>query len=163
MTGLVLVTCDRAFAPGGDAPEWVHLLSERLVTGRDGRDFDLQDPAALILAFQSSGIDLPIDYKHQSENADAKANGPVPAAGWIKELKLESGKLWGRVDWTATAREMIPSAKVLAAGIPLSRPRLSQPSENQGDCQAERCGPCPHPESAFDRPCQTGKQHDPCN
>ena len=107
MTGLVLATCDRAFAPGGDAPQWVHLLSEGLETGRDGRDFDLQDPAALILAFQSSGIDLPIDYEHQSENSDAKMNGPVPAAGWIKELKLDDGKLWGRVEWTATAREMI--------------------------------------------------------
>ena len=107
MTGLSLATCDRAFAPGGDAPQWVHLLSEGMETGRDGRDFDLQDPAALILAFQSSGIDLPIDYEHQSENADAKANGPVPAAGWIKELKLDDGKLWGRVEWTATAREMI--------------------------------------------------------
>ena len=107
MSPLSLATCDRAFAPGGDAPEWVHLLTEGPETGRDGREFDLQDPAALILAFQSNGIDLPIDYEHQSENPDAKLNGPVPAAGWIKELKLESGKLWGRVAWTATAREMI--------------------------------------------------------
>ena len=107
MSPLSLATCDRAFAPGADVPEWVHLLSEGLETGRDGREFDLQDPAALILAFQASGIDLPIDYEHQSENPDAKLNGPVPAAGWIKELKLEQGKLWGRVAWTATAREMI--------------------------------------------------------
>lgn len=32
MTGLSLATCDRAFAPGGDAPQWVHLLSEGMET-----------------------------------------------------------------------------------------------------------------------------------
>jgi phage I-like protein len=31
----------------------------------------------------------------------------VPAAGWIKELKADDSGLWGRVEWTATAREMI--------------------------------------------------------
>ena len=40
--------------------------------------------------------------------------GPVPAAGWIKELKVATNGLWGRPDltnvWTARASEMI-SAK----------------------------------------------------
>lgn len=31
----------------------------------------------------------------------------MPAAGWIKELKAAAGGLWGRVEWTATAAEMI--------------------------------------------------------
>jgi len=107
MRGLVSGTCDRALAPGGDAPEWVHLFPEGHMTGRDGREFDLADPGALLLAFQSGGVDLPIDYAHQNDRPEARGNGPVPAAGWIKELKLAAGGLWGRVEWTATARELI--------------------------------------------------------
>lgn len=34
-------------------------------------------------------------------------NGPVPAAGWIKELRVSDDGLWGRVDWTDTARDLI--------------------------------------------------------
>jgi len=107
MTGLAVATCDRAFAPEGAAPVWVHLFPEGQMTGRDGRMFDLADPAALVLAFQSGGIDLPIDYEHQNDVPEAKLHGPVPAAGWIKELKADAGGLWGRVEWTATAAEMI--------------------------------------------------------
>lgn len=107
MKGLLSATCDRALAPGGAAPEWVHLLPEGHIKGRDGRDFELADPGALVLAFQSGGIDLPIDYEHQNDKPEAKLSGPVPAAGWIKELKAAAGGLWGRVEWTATAAEMI--------------------------------------------------------
>lgn len=112
MTGLVLATCDRALGPnfadgGGTAPEWVHLLPEGKMTGRDGRSFELADAPGLLLAFQSSGVDLPVDYEHQNDRPEAKLSGPVPAAGWIKELKADESGLWGRVEWTATAREMI--------------------------------------------------------
>ncbi len=33
------------------------------MTGRDGREFDLVDPAPIVLAFQSRGIDLPINWR----------------------------------------------------------------------------------------------------
>lgn len=99
--------CDRALAPGGGAPEWVHLFPAGKMTGRDGRQFELADPAALCLDFQSLGVDLPIDYGHQNDRPEAKLAGPVPAAGRIKELRADDSGLWGRVEWTATAREMI--------------------------------------------------------
>ncbi len=107
MTGLSLATCDLALPPGR-APEWVHLIpGSREIKGRDGRVWELFDPAALVLAFQSNGIDLPIDYEHQNDNPEAKLKGPVPAAGWIKELRAEDSGIWGRVEWTATAAELI--------------------------------------------------------
>lgn len=107
MTNLSLATCDVPLPPGS-APEWVQLLPGRgAVKGRDGREWELVDPGAVVLAFQSNGADLPIDYEHQNDNPLAKLNGPVPAAGWIKEMRADDGGVWGRVEWTATAAEMI--------------------------------------------------------
>ena len=97
--------CDLASAKG--APEWVHLLPLGHMQGRDGREFDLADPGGLILAFQANGADLPVDYEHQNDKPEARLNGPVRAAGWIKELQVREDGLWGRVEWTATAAEMI--------------------------------------------------------
>ena len=108
MSRLLTATCDRPLPPDGDAPEWVHLLpAGRTVAGRDGRAWELGDPAGVVLAFQAAGVDLPVDYEHQNDKPEAKLSGPVPAAGWIKDLKAEPSGIWGRVEWTATARELI--------------------------------------------------------
>lgn len=74
------------------------------VKGRDGRAWTLDDPDALIAAFNANGADLPVDYEHQGERP---ATGPVPAAGWIKALTRTASGIWGRVEWTARARELI--------------------------------------------------------
>lgn len=100
-------TCDRALPPSGGAPEWVHLIPAGRMAARDGRKFDLVDPAAVILDFEQRGVDLPIDYEHQMDTPAARLKGPVPAAGWIKELAHDETGLWGRVEWTATARDLI--------------------------------------------------------
>ena len=107
MRGLTLATCDRALPPAGGAPEWVHILPAGHIVSRDGREFDLPDPAALVLDFQNRGLDLVIDYEHQNDIPAAKLKGPVPAAGWIKELAADETGIWGRVEWTETARNMI--------------------------------------------------------
>jgi phage I-like protein len=104
---LTLATCDNASPPGGDAPEWVHLLPAGNMQGRDGRAYSLPDPAGLIFDFQERGIDLPVDDEHQNDKPETKLRGPVPAAGWIKELAHNASGLWGRVEGTATARQMI--------------------------------------------------------
>jgi len=92
MTALVPGTCDPALAPG--APEWVQLFPDGPINGRDGRSWELPDPDAPVAAFQSGSIDLPVDFGHANDNPDARLNGPVPAAGWIKELRADAG-LWG--------------------------------------------------------------------
>jgi len=86
----------------------VHRLpAGKHIKARDGREYRLLDPGAIILDFEERAVDLPIDYEHQTMRAKAGDKGPVPAAGWIKELRQEASGLWGRVDWTATARELI--------------------------------------------------------
>lgn len=95
---------------GADAPpsppEWVHLVPAGAFSGRDGRGPYTLDAAAVLAAFEQSGIDLPIDYEHQTLEASDKA-GPVPAAGWIKALEARDDGLWGRVEWTPRAAELI--------------------------------------------------------
>lgn len=100
-------TCDRELTPAntsGQAPEWVHLIPLGEMVGRDGRVFKLTNPQALLDSFTHNGADLPVDYDHQNDKPIA---GPVPAAGWIKELCVKKDGIWGRVEWTATANEMI--------------------------------------------------------
>lgn len=81
MNGLKMATCDNAPPPDGGAPEWVRLFPNGHMVARDGRQFDLADPAAVIAAFENNGADLPIDYEHQADKPEAKLKGPIPAAG----------------------------------------------------------------------------------
>lgn len=91
-----------AFTP----PEWVHLIPAGTFSGRDGRGPYHLDAESVLAAFTAGGIDLPFDYDHQSLSADDKA-GPVPAAGWIKELQAREDGLFGRVEWTPRAVELL--------------------------------------------------------
>ncbi|MEO1750716.1 phage protease [Thiofaba sp. EF100] len=91
---------DAAFAP----PEWVHLIPAGVFSGRDGRGPFRLDAEAVIKAFAAYGADLPVDYEHQSLSAEEKA-GPVPAAGWIKELQAREDGIWARVEWTPAAAQ----------------------------------------------------------
>ena len=88
-------------------PEWVHLVPIGDIDARDGRKFSLHDPDAVIHAFQSAKVDLPIDYEHQVDTKSGERSGPVPAAGWIKELAARADGLWGRVEWTGKASDLI--------------------------------------------------------
>lgn len=102
-----IATCDREIG-AGSVPEWVHLLPLGEIKARDGRRFRLSNPANILAKFQQNAVDLPIDYEHQNDREERGA-GPFPAAGWIKELDIRSDGLWGRVEWTARASELIGS------------------------------------------------------
>jgi phage I-like protein len=52
--------------------------------------------------FRSRGVDLVIDYEHQSLQGER-----APAAGWIKDLEARPDGLWARVDWTQQARDYL--------------------------------------------------------
>ncbi len=98
-------TFDRELAgTSGNVPDWVHLLPLGEIKGRDGREFLLESPQVVVEAFNTAAVDLAVDYEHQSAKP---AVGPVPAAGWIKELVATATGIWGRVEWTAKARQMI--------------------------------------------------------
>jgi phage I-like protein len=99
-------------APGekvAAAPEWIELLPAGVFYGRDGRGpFRLDDPTTVIestIALQMNA-GLPIDYDHATDFG-APEGRPAPAAGWIRELEVRGGAVWGRVEWTARAANSI--------------------------------------------------------
>jgi phage I-like protein len=49
---------------------------------------------------------LPIDYDHATDFG-APEGRPAPAAGWIRELEVRGGAVWGRVEWTVRAASSI--------------------------------------------------------
>ena len=89
-------------------PEWVELIPAGAFFGRDGRGPYTLDANAVMESFRRGGIDLPIDYDHQTLTA-AEHAGPVPVAGWIDTLEVRDGALWGRVRWTDEAARLIAS------------------------------------------------------
>lgn len=108
-TQLALNTDLSATVSDGKAPEWVELIpSGPSVTGRDGRQwlFDEQAGTLVQSSFLGRAIDLPIDWEHATQHRASKGES-APAAGWIKQLELRNGALWGLVDWTPRASEQV--------------------------------------------------------
>jgi phage I-like protein len=91
------------------APEWIELLPAGVFYGRDGRGpFRLDDPTAVIASTTALQMNagIPIDYDHATDFG-APEGRPAPAAGWIRELEVRGGAVWGRVEWTARAQRSI--------------------------------------------------------
>lgn len=108
-TQLALNTDLSATVSNGKAPEWVELIPPGPnVTGRDGRQwlFDEQAGTLVQSSFLGRAIDLPIDWEHATQHRASKGES-APAAGWIKQLELRNGALWGLVDWTPRASEQV--------------------------------------------------------
>jgi len=72
----------------------------------EGAEPFLVDDSAMdraIERFRARGLDMVIDYEHQTEGGDR-----APAAGWIKRLENRADRgLWAVVEWTERAREYL--------------------------------------------------------
>ncbi len=97
-------------AEAGEVPGWVRLLPLGEVPLGDDREplwVDGEALAAMVAHFEARGLDLVVDYEHQTLSGQK-----APAAGWIRELEIRiAGEtpatqdgLWARVEWTAMAR-----------------------------------------------------------
>lgn len=93
----------------GQAPAEIEIMPAGRIETRpnDSRDsFVNRDPEAVVAATRELRLDLPVDYDHQIEYS--RENGrPAPAAGWIKNLFVRAGAIWGKVEWTERARAHI--------------------------------------------------------
>ncbi|KPA90612.1 Mu-like prophage I protein [Pseudomonas asplenii] len=110
-TLLALNTDLSATVSDGKAPDWVELIpSGPMVSGRDGRQWLFDDQAGVLVRsnFDSRSIDLPIDWEHATQHRAAKGE-EAPASGWIKQLDIRAGALWGLVDWTPRGSDQVGS------------------------------------------------------
>ena len=92
---------------------------------KDGRRFSIsdQDLRNMVGNFEKRKNEmLVIDYEHASEQPQVAQGGPVPAAGWIHSLFVDSGSdtakvrssedlLKALVEWTPEAKELIGSGQ----------------------------------------------------
>ena len=87
--------------PAGDPPDWVELLPLGTIEARDGRKWTMRDAAPVLAATAAyrGSHDILIDYDHAAEDDDKAA----PAAGWISDLEVRDGAIYGRTTWTERA------------------------------------------------------------
>jgi len=101
------LVCDEA---GAAALTTVLLMPDGQVKSSSG-DF-VVDPdsfAEMATEFKRRGIDIVIDYEHQTlTEYNSRPDGQAPAAGWIKKLHYEKGRgVVATVEWNAEASEAI--------------------------------------------------------
>lgn len=84
-------------------PKEIKLFPLGLVKSQKG-DFlvDTESYHSILNHFKAHGVDIPIDYEHQTLQ-DVQA----PAAGWIKDLSLKTDGVYAAVEWTARAAQYL--------------------------------------------------------
>ena len=100
-----MVSPDVSQGQGASQPEWIRVLPLGRVELADQREpfvVTVASLAAMVEAFRSRGVDLVIDYEHQSLQGER-----APAAGWVKDLEARTDGLWARVEWTQQARDYL--------------------------------------------------------
>lgn len=86
-------------------PEWIHLVPYGQWGGHSVGPFEVTPAvgAQILANFERGGIDLVIDYEHQTI-ATMENGQPAPAAGWVDQLQLRDDGVWGHVrEWTPRA------------------------------------------------------------
>ncbi|MCL2267341.1 MAG: phage protease [Treponema sp.] len=91
-----------------EIPSRIMLVpSDRIVKGRDSREWKNNNPKQAALNSNVRLPMLPIDENH-STDLSAPKGGASPAFGWMKNLCAdESGAIWADVEWTERGREAV--------------------------------------------------------
>ncbi|HJU10758.1 MAG TPA: phage protease [Candidatus Binataceae bacterium] len=96
-----------------NAPEWIELIPAGKFSAADGRGpFENADPDSVVAASLAKmpPVGLVLDYDHSTDLA-APEGRPAPAAGWLKQFKVDNGAIFARVEWTIDAAEAIKARK----------------------------------------------------
>lgn len=86
--------------------QWAQLLpAGPRIDARDGRWWTF-DPQTVIAAFRTNSGPLAVDYEH-AQDLVAPSGNLAPAAGWIVGMEERDGSLWGNIEWTEKAAQLI--------------------------------------------------------
>jgi hypothetical protein len=102
-----------SLADGEAKPVWIQIAKPGLFKGHPSGPFELNEKVfgEIVRNFNATeNRAVAIDFEHASEADPTSGSIPVegaPAQGWIKELKVQGGNLWGLVEWGQRAREYI--------------------------------------------------------
>lgn len=96
---------------GANVPAEFQVFPAGVVEIQGEKPFTVDQAAidAVIRKFEERGIDMVIDFEHQTEGGEwSSPDGTAPAAGWIKRLvnRGEAG-LWAVAEWTDRARQYL--------------------------------------------------------
>ena len=83
---------------------WIHVAMPGTWKGHDAGEFTLtrDDFATIIANFEHQKNDIPLDWEHATEWA-----AQAPAAGWVKQLRLQGDNLWAFVELGKKAASQI--------------------------------------------------------
>lgn len=85
------------------APKWIRVVPSGTVRTVSYPPFQVDRGVMdrIIAAYKAAGLDVVIDFEHQTLGGDwSSPDGTAPAAGWIKDLEPRDDGLWALVDWT---------------------------------------------------------------
>lgn len=88
-------------------PVWLPMIPAGQFTGRDGRSWSNNTPEAFIAQTQ---LPVPFDIEHATELL-APQGHPAPAQGWIEELQIRDGQIFGRIEWNEDGCEVLCEKK----------------------------------------------------
>jgi phage I-like protein len=94
-------------------PVWIQLAKSGSFAGHSAGPFELNTKIfnEIIDNFRATkNRAVPIDYEHSGEQDATSGSIPIngaPAQGWIRDLMIEYGNLFGLVEWLPQAREQI--------------------------------------------------------
>jgi len=93
-------------------PEWLPMIPAGTFTGRDGRSWINDNPAAVIAA-SFRYPKLPIDIEHATELLGPKGE-EAPAYAWIDSMRINAdGSLDAHVEWTPDGEACVRGKKYL--------------------------------------------------
>lgn len=97
--------------------------------------FTQRDAEKIMAAYSRAGIDLMVDYDHQS--LDGTSN-QKPAAGWAK-LYLKEDGLYASVEWTPKAKAMLESKeyKYFSPAVEYDKDEDCDCEDDEEDCECE--------------------------
>lgn len=100
------VSVSMHFQSPGSAPEWIELIPAGEFAGRDQRRFVNDKPDQVVAAFRAYQAALPVDIEHASE-LKATIGEAAPAQGWVEDMDVRAGAVWGRIEWNDPGRALI--------------------------------------------------------